>query len=327
MIAKMIRDYLRIGHFELREFAYPTKDSLKGITPILTRHFLQTCRILYKLPQRMEQIERIRDAHRVKGVPLDIDMGIYDEYNLRQQLQQPDASPDDDNYCVIVFPNHKSHIKHGIWSRSVTYFDNAIRGTMFNFVEQCTSTQNGNGWGLILMNPNERFTESAQWQTKMKYDDPMSQKASETITVPRNEASSAHTMEMWKHFILPKVVKEWKCKLLLISHCDGGDDIVHLLENAPNSHEHIIGIAMLDFYNWSLSEFSKKTRKIIEQKAAIYMSLYGSNESAYGLEVSASKSPVTIFRTANKEKRYSPCFNQESVIRFFKSKIELHKQK
>ena len=85
---------------------------------------------------------------------------------------------------------------------------------------------------------------------------------------------------------------------------------------------------MLDFYNWSLSEFSKRTRQTMEQKAAIYQSLYGSNESAYGLEpvTAANKSPVTIFRTANKEKRYSPCFNAESVLRFFKSKIELHKQ-
>ena len=164
--------------------------------------------------------------------------------------------------------------------------------------------------------------------TKLKYDWPQSGRRTESITIPRHESSGAHTLEMWRHFIFPKVVKLWKCKLLILSHCDGGHDVVHLLENEPEAHRHIIGIAMLDFYNWSLSEFSKRTRQTMEQKAAIYQSLYGSNESAYGLEpvTAANKSPVTIFRTANKEKRYSPCFNAESVLRFFKSKIELHKQ-
>merc|ERR1712154_105763 len=184
----------------------------------------------------------------------------------------------------------------------------------------------GNGWGMVLLNPNERYIESENFVTKSKYDEPEAMKNTETITIPRNESSFAHTIEMYKHFILPKVINIWKCKLLLISHCDGGDDIIHLLETQQDIHQNIIGIAMLDYYNWSLSEFTKKTKQIIEQKAAIYMSLYGSNESAYGLEPSAAKSPVTIFRTANKEKRYSPCYNSESVVRFFKSKIELHKQ-
>ena len=317
-IARIIRDYLRHGHFGMWEYPYPTKESLKGVTPILTEHFQNKCKVFCRLPYRVWELEWCKDQHCVNGVHIDINLPLNE-----QQIQYFF----DDNYCVIVFPNHKPHIKHGIWSRSVTYFDNAIRGTMFQFIEDCADWhEKENGWGVLLMNPNERQTETGHWHTKDKYDYPRSGKTTETITVPRNEASSAHTMEVWKNVIYPLVVKYWKCKLLLISHCDGGNDIVHLLENEPKSHEHIIGIAMLDFYNWSLSEFSKKTRKIIEQKAAIYMSLYGSNESAYGLEVSASKSPVTIFRTANKEKRYSPCFNQESVIRFFKSKIELHKQ-
>eukprot|EP01083_Nonionella_stella_P253468 872121_1 len=38
-------------------------------------------------------------------------------------------------------------------------------------------------------------------------------------------------------------------ELLLLSHCDGGNDIIHL-ETQPDSHEHIIGIVMLDYYNW-----------------------------------------------------------------------------
>merc|ERR1712244_59335 len=98
---------------------------------------------------------------------------------------------DADNYCVIVFPNHKSHIKPGIWSRSVTYFDNVVRGTMFEFIENCTSISNGNGWGMVLLNPNERYIESENFQTKMKYDDPESIKNTETITIPRNESSFA----------------------------------------------------------------------------------------------------------------------------------------
>ena len=197
---------------------------------------------------------------------------------------------------------------------------------MLSFIESASSEDNG--WGVVLMNPNQRRIESQTFQTKMKYDVPNTGRMTESITIPRHESSGAHTVEMWRHFILPKVVKLWKCKLLILSHCDGGHDVVHLLETQPEAHKHIIGIAMLDFYNLSLSEVSKPTRQTIEQKAAIYMSLYGSNESAYGMEpvTASNKSPVTIFRTANKEKRYSPCFNAEAVLGFFKSKIELHKQ-
>eukprot|EP01083_Nonionella_stella_P087612 243809_1 len=303
-IDKMIRDYLR-DELDLLEFNYPTARMLKGITPILIDHFEERCRIFYTEP--------------------------YCEYMYQEALiNEPDNWEVQDKwaemerFCVIVFPNHKPHLNSGMWSRSVTYFDNVIRGTMFQFIEQITDP--ATGWGLVLLNPNEREIESETFGTKAEYDEPESLKNTETITIPRHESSFAHVVSMWNHFIKPWAIQRWGCKLLLLSHCDGGDDIIHLLETQQDSHEHIIGIAMLDYYNWSLNHFSKKTRQIIEQKAAIYMSLYGSNTSAYGLELTADKSPVTIFRTANKEKRYSPCYNEESVVRFFKSKIELNRQ-
>ena len=118
-----------------------------------------------------------------------------------------------DCFCVVVFPNHKEHLRSGIWSRSVSYFDNIGRGTMLSFIESASSEDNG--WGVVLMNPNQRRIESQTFQTKMKYDVPNTGRMTESITIPRHESSGAHTVEMWRHFILPKVVKLWKCKLLI----------------------------------------------------------------------------------------------------------------
>eukprot|EP01083_Nonionella_stella_P253469 872125_1 len=72
---------------------------------------------------------------------------------------------------------------------------------------------------------NARSNRKPSQPKRDRYDAPESVKNTETITIPRHD------------------------ELLLLSHCDGGNDIIHL-ETQPDSHEHIIGIVMLDYYNW-----------------------------------------------------------------------------
>lgn len=279
----------------MERWRYPTKEMLQGIKTSTIEHFQEQQWLFFSLPKKRRNGKK--------------------------------------KYCVIIFPNHKKHLGKGIWSRSVTYFDNVVRGSQISFLKHCQQEK----WGIVCLNPNENIIQSQHFSFKQKkqmmnnsvYDNPkyrVNSKSTETVTLPTSESSKSHVLSVYQHFIKPVMIDEHKCKLLLLSHCEGGEDVLHLLEQVPESHEHIIGVALLDFYTWSLEEMNKSTKQVIEQRSAVYMSLHGSNESAYGFEPSAAKSPVTIFRTANKEKRYSPIYNQESVIRFFKSKIELNQE-
>ena len=146
------------------------------------------------------------------------------------------------------------------------------------------------------------------------------------ITVPLSESSRAHCNTMFKYFLKP-LIRELDIKLLFVGHCEGCGDIISCIEdnisrnNSKNSNrgkefdymkrqdnrrndendgvnsrvlaKNIIGIAMLDYYDFDVNEWSPQTLKLIEQKGAIWHSLHGINQQTYGFEPSPAKQPIT----------------------------------
>ena len=224
-------------------------------------------------------------------------------------------------YMCVIFPAHKAHLKPGIWSRNVSLFDNIVRGTMIPFVEACEDE----GWSVLMLNSNEHTMKTRGYiNVPPRHME---------ITVPLSESSRAHCNTMFKYFLKPlireldiKLLFVGHCEGCsdIISVIEDnisrntnknknnykGKEFDYMKRSNINNNyynrrdendgvnsallaKNIIGVAMLDYYDFDVNEWSPQTLKLMEQKGAIWHSLHGINQQTYGFEPSPAKQPIT----------------------------------
>eukprot|EP01083_Nonionella_stella_P124992 377847_1 len=145
---------------------------------------------------------------------------------------------------VVLCPQHKKHIRHGLWSRTISLCGNLAFGTMLNYIYTGATlnkhAQKHPQWthkrfDYIIAEPNCFVTTQAEHSACPTGSFP--------VIASHNNSSRAHFEWLWDKYLVHKP----RAQIFWIGHCEGCDDIKYLLSVRPSAAERTAGIVFMDY--------------------------------------------------------------------------------